>query len=171
MGGESEGKKTETRKRKRKPRKKKEKRTGQPRAHGLRVLARPPQGLDFEFGALEFADSHLVVDHGIKGATVAAALPSCRQYGGGEEGWEEVRVPEDAPRGWAEGSLEGIHYVVVLVVVIFRFCVYCSRVWERVECWLGRSSRICKLLCEISLTLGRTIISRVRCRHRLPRPV
>lgn len=142
------------------------KRTGQSGAHRLGVLARPPQGLDLELGALELADAHFVVDDGVKGCAVA--LPSCR-HGGGEERWEVCA--ENAPRGWAEGSLEGVHLDVF-------------GGWTELGGSSGNSNDIsyarwgvCLCIVHV-LTNGwvvymvsTRIASRVRCRHRLPRPV
>lgn len=89
--------------------------TGQPRARGRGVLARPPQGLDLELCALELADCHLVVRDGVDGPAVAV-LPPPRLHagrrGGGEHGGARG---EDAPGGRAEGSVEGVHCVCVCV--------------------------------------------------------
>lgn len=67
-----------------------------------------PQWLNFELGAFEFAYAEFTFDYGVKGG-VAAGLPT--SWDGGQS-WDAGS--EDAPGGWADGLLEGVHDGIVL---------------------------------------------------------
>lgn len=79
-------------------------RTGQPRAHGLCVLARPSEGLNLEAGALKLANGHLALRDGVNWAAMRLTLPSsCRSGRGGAA--RDSKRRNEPPGGAAKEGL------------------------------------------------------------------